>query len=759
MKAESDLPDLQATVVQEMPSSESPEQKQGSYYENSLQHLRNEMLRLDLLIHWQIDQFRRQESDLTSQQYRGLFISEEEINDILNEKTAPNSTKEDTLRQRIQEMNEAISQRVTTSLERGMYLSLVYLTQLFHLSPFEIDCLLVALAPEMDLKYEKLYGYLQNDVTRKRPTVDLCLQLFCPTLDEKANARSFFSASAPLFKYRLLTFPDESNEKKSPLLARTIKLEDRVVDFLLEIQAMEPRIAPFVHLITPREKSGNWIIPGEIRGSLRHLTGLLSGEKKIEPSVLYLRGTGDNSQRQAAEALCREINFLLLKVDLEGLVTAHQPPEFSMLLELILREALLQSCALYISGGDALLESLDKTDHKTRFINTVKEFGGIVFLEGNRDWQGVFRAVPDFRHHFFQLDFFLPCYESRKKLWEFYLKHSQLEEGVDIAVLANMFRLTGGQIRGAVRTAQDMALIKRGNTPLSMADIADACRSISNRKLAALSRKITPRYSWGDIILPVDNLNRLYEISNYVKYRHVVYDQWGFDKKLSLGKGLNALFHGSSGTGKTMAAEIIANDLGLDLYKIDLSTVVSKYIGETEKNLNKIFQEAETSNAILFFDEADALFGKRSEVKDAHDRYANIEVAYLLQKMEEYEGIVILATNLLKNIDEAFVRRVHFSLEFPFPDETQRRKIWESIFPAETPRNDDIDYEFLSKKFKLSGGNIKNIVLTAAFFAAEEQGIIGMKHLVKGLKRELQKMGKLSMQSDFDRYNDITEEK
>lgn len=248
------------------------------------------------------------------------------------------------------------------------------------------------------------------------------------------------------------------------------------------------------------------------------------------------------------------------------------------------------------------------------------------------------------------------------------------------------------------------------------------------------------------------------EIAAYVRHRHLVYGEWGFDRKLSLGKGLNVLFHGTSGTGKTMAAEIIAGDLGLDLYKIDLSTVVSKYIGETEKNLSKIFKEAETGNAIIFFDEADALFGKRSEVKDAHDRYANIEVAYLLQKMEEYDGIVILATNLLKNIDDAFIRRLHFSLEFPFPDEAHRLKIWKSIFPDEAPREGDIDFEFLARKFKVAGGNIKNIVLTAAFFAAENSRKIGMKHMILASKREFQKMGKLSMQSDFGKYYPMTVE-
>jgi SpoVK/Ycf46/Vps4 family AAA+-type ATPase len=244
---------------------------------------------------------------------------------------------------------------------------------------------------------------------------------------------------------------------------------------------------------------------------------------------------------------------------------------------------------------------------------------------------------------------------------------------------------------------------------------------------------------------------------NYVKYQQIVYHDWGFEAKISLGKGLNILFSGVSGTGKTMAAEIIANELDLELYKIDLSCVVSKYIGETEKNLSAIFKEAESANAILFFDEADALFGKRSEVKDAHDRYANIEINYLLQKMEEHEGIVIMASNFPKNIDEAFTRRMHFSLEFPFPNEEDRLNIWEKIFPGQTPKSRDIDYKFLAKCFKISGGNIKNIALNAAFLAADNSGKVHMKNVIYAVKREYQKMGKLYSVKDFGKYASLLE--
>ena len=283
-----------------------------------------------------------------------------------------------------------------------------------------------------------------------------------------------------------------------------------------------------------------------------------------------------------------------------------------------------------------------------------------------------------------------------------------------------------------------------------MADLYAASRLQSNRKLATLARKITPHYSWDDIVLPVDRLRQLQEITNTVKYRARVYDEWGFDRKLALGKGLNVLFAGPSGTGKTMAAEIMAQELGLDLYKIDLSTVVSKYIGETEKNLARIFEEAETSNAILFFDEADALFGKRSEVRDSHDRYANIEISYLLQKMEEYEGVVILATNLRKNMDDAFVRRMHFTVEFPFPDERHRLGIWEKILPAEMPRSTDLDFGFMARRFELTGGNIRNIALASAFLAANDGQVVEMGHLLRATQREYQKMGKVVTEREFE---------
>jgi SpoVK/Ycf46/Vps4 family AAA+-type ATPase len=319
---------------------------------------------------------------------------------------------------------------------------------------------------------------------------------------------------------------------------------------------------------------------------------------------------------------------------------------------------------------------------------------------------------------------------------------------VDVNVLAARFRLTPVQIADAVGMARTLSgqpgdATRDDDAVATQHVLLNAARAQSGHELATLARKVEPLYGWDDIVLPEIALTQLREICQRVALRHHVLDRWGFNRRLSLGKGVNALFAGPSGAGKTMAAEIIANELALDLYQIDLSGVVSKYIGETEKNLNQIFTAAENANAILLFDEADALFGKRSEVSDSHDRYANIEISYLLQKMEEYDGIAILTTNQRQNLDDAFIRRLAFVIHFPFPDSESRKQIWAGIWPPETPLADDVDLALLAERFKLSGGNIKNVALAAAFLAAAYVDVIGMKHLRHAIRQEYQKMGKV----------------
>jgi SpoVK/Ycf46/Vps4 family AAA+-type ATPase len=339
----------------------------------------------------------------------------------------------------------------------------------------------------------------------------------------------------------------------------------------------------------------------------------------------------------------------------------------------------------------------------------------------------------------------MPEFAQRRNCWFQQLALAGINfPSADLDALASRFRLTPAQIAEAVATASNGAgwYGSRFAGQPAVEELFAAASQQSGRDLAALARQIEPVYTWEDLVLPQDALVQLQELCQRVAYRHQVLEEWGFDRKLSLGKGVNALFAGPSGTGKTMAAEVIAQELGLNLYKIDLSGVVSKYIGETEKNLNRIFRAAENANAILFFDEADALFGKRSAVHDSHDRYANIEISYLLQKMEEYEGLSILATNLHRNMDEAFMRRLTMMIVFPLPDENHRQRIWQTVWPPQTPLDETVDLADLAQRFNLTGGNIKNIALTAAYLAAAAGSGVQPEHLLQALRREYQKMGK-----------------
>ena len=382
-----------------------------------------------------------------------------------------------------------------------------------------------------------------------------------------------------------------------------------------------------------------------------------------------------------------------------------------------------------------------------RFIHLLQEISWLTFLCSETPLPSAFLEFE----RVYPVEIKRTVYDEQISLWKLYLGKASVDcDLLEIPQIAARFNLSGGQILRAIQEAEKNAHIRDpDNSRITFNDLVKCCRLQSQPKLMSLAKKIEPKYGWQDLVLPADQMTQLQEMVNQVKQRHKVLDEWGFARKISLGRGINALFSGSSGTGKTMAADVMGRELNLDIYKIDLSSVVSKYIGETEKNLNRLFVEAEHSNSILFFDEADAIFGKRSEVKDAHDRFANIEVAYLLQKMEEYEGITILSTNLKNNLDTAFIRRMQFIVDFPSPDEEQREKIWRQIFPPEAPLAPEVDFTLLAIKFKITGGNIKNIGIRSAYLAAHEDSVISMKHIVQATKRELQKLGIIFSEAEF----------
>ena len=725
------------------------------FFSTSIEHILAELERVDLLIKLHVLQAQRVYQNKA--EFQGLFISEQEVERLLkqpigrpiwvNVEKGSSFAKSRTI---LSQMADAIAKRKEESLKRGVSLRLEELSRRFYLSPLDVDILLICLAPELDCKYERLFSYLQDDITRKKPSVYLVSNLLSSSFENKLASRNHFDPESPLFKLAVLSIFDEPQQQNSPLYSKLLKLDDRLVSYLLGGNRIDSRLRSSTRLIEPDIQFKNLVLPADLVGHILFLS-----TKKYNQNggpIFYFKGPYGVGKQSAAEATCRQLGKRLLRIEGDHLINS-EGLSFEDKLTLVLRESKLQNAAIYWKGFDALL-SEDKRTMLGFLLKALEEHSGLTFLSGEAGWE-----PRDALHQrtFAPIVFSVPAFGERLELWQRSLNgNTAISSDLDMYSLSNKFILSGGQIRDIVATAKNHALKKKSeNANLNMKTLYAACRAHSNQKLSELSKKIKPKFTWTDIVLPQDKLALLNEIINHVKYKQKVYFDWGFEEKMSLGKGLTVLFSGPSGTGKTMAAEIIAGELDLDIYKIDLSLIVSKYIGETEKNLSKIFAEAETSNAILFFDEADALFGKRSEVKDSHDRYANIEIAYLLQKMEEYEGITILASNLRKNLDDAFVRRIKFIIEFPIPDEPHRYQIWQVHLPKRAPIEEDLDFDFLARNFKLTGGNIKNSVLHAAFLSASEESAINMKHIIQGIQREFQKAGKVCVKGDFGRYFEL----
>jgi hypothetical protein len=710
----------------------------------SLGHLEAELARIDVSLRRQARLWQLAGQD-PADAFRGLYVSEKEAEALLARPLASHwgraatlSAAEEEAFRRARRQADLQARALAESARcQGHPVRLVQLASTFNLDHFDLDVLLIALAPALDLRYERLYGYLQDDVTKKRPTVNLALDLLCEPDKERLPWLARFTDDAALVRHELVQLVTEPGSVKPPLLGRVLAPDEAVLAWLLGHYVPHVDLRPGAELSSPQGPgaAAQPMDPAQCEALRPCVT------PGSEAPLVVFSGPDALAQEDAATWLARQRKQPLLRVNLAPIIEGGVPPLRGV--RLALRDARLTAAVLYLTGWEAIRAENEAAAEATAALCA---FPGLAIIAGSAAWQA--QGSPRNRL-VLNLAFPVPSYVQRRELWERFLAApgapgsaaETAEQAIDVTAVAGQFVLASAQIRDAAATARDSA--QQRGASLSRGDLLVAARAHSNPNLANLARKITPRYGWSDIVLPADQVALLREIVATVRGRPVVLEEWGLGRKLVSGQGIPILFAGPPGTGKTMAAEIIAGELGLDLYKIDLSTVVSKYIGETEKNLERIFAEAERSNAILFFDEADALFGKRSEVRDSHDRYANIEISYLLQRMEAYDGVTILATNLRANLDEAFTRRLQFAVDFPFPEEKERLRIWQTLFPADVPAGPDLDFGLLARRFKLAGGSIRNIIVNAAYLAASDGRCVSMELLLHSTRRELQKMGRL----------------
>jgi hypothetical protein len=619
--------------------------------------------------------------------------------------------------------------------------ALEILCGLFQLGPFDRDVLLLCLAPMIDATFERLYAYVHDDAARKGPTLGLAtqllgIQLFADSTAAWQHCCDRFAPDAALRRFRLVDCGPATASRSSAVL----HLDPRIGDYVLGVNHLGEQSAAFLQPVECQ-----WSLGRDQEEIVERLERRLRAWNDREHlPALQFTGALSTGHKAIARQLCARCGIALYSLDPARLPAGVA--ERQVCYRLLEREALLLPCAYYLDCTEIDAASRTETAQTMEFVQQVRAF---VLLAS--------RTALNSERPLITVNLVRSDSATQLAVWKAELAGcladscaDQFNDSIEpfLAGMIQQFHFGPQQIHRVVRTACAEAALRNPESPkLEQGDLWLAARGHAVGAMEGLAEKIEARRSLEDLVLPREQLQQVQEIASQVALRGRVYEQWGFGAKLDRGKGIAALFAGPSGTGKTMAAEVLAHHLQLDLYRVDLSSVISKYIGETEKNLRRVFDAAEESGAILFFDEADALFGKRSEVRDSHDRYANIEINYLLQRMEDYHGLAILATNRKSLLDQAFLRRLRFLVDFPFPSAADRTRIWRRAFPPQAQAG-ALDFEFLGR-LEVSGGNISNIALNAAFLAAGEGVSIHMVHVLTAARREYAKIDKLAMEGEF----------
>ena len=572
----------------------------------------------------------------------------------------------------------------------------------FNLSAFERDVLLLCAGVELDPEF--------TDICSRDPEHQHLLQpTFHAALANLSDAHwAAITPASPLRFWRLL----EVDRRNQTLASSPLHLDERILHYLVGADYLDERLANFFQPVRAPKS-----MPPSYRKHAERIASLWADDSGETP-IIHLTGDWQSGRPLLAAASCAALGLKLYSLNAADIPT--NSVERETLLRLWQRESLLLRSALLLVTDDVDTEAMRIAR------NFARRVGGLLFISGEVTLRSESVATVEIN---------LPEDSEQRTIWEESLGPLAARLNGQLDEVISQFRFDPERIRSVSRAVREKASAGEVERVLWR-----ECRVESRAPLKDLAECIEPKARWDDLILPSEHMQTLGEIAAQVRQRMTVYQSWGFALRNDRGLGITALFAGPSGTGKTLAAEVLANDLQLDLHRIDLSQVVSKYIGDTEKNLRAVFNAAEQTGAVLLFDEADALFGKRSEVRDSHDRYANIEVSYLLQRMEAYRGLAILTTNKRGSLDNAFLRRLRFLINFPFPDTAQRAKIWSRIFPDETPTR-DLDILKLAR-LSVAGGNIRNIALNAAFLAADLGEPVQMSHLLRTARTECNKIEK-----------------
>jgi len=588
--------------------------------------------------------------------------------------------------------------------------TLMIISQVFGLSAFEEFVLMLCAGYELDGNLNHaLESFSHNGYSK--PCFGLALALF------KDSHWSGVTPIAPLRYWRLLEIDGGAN-----LLNSRLRIDERILHYLCGISYLDSRLQGLLKI----EQPDSMLAPSLAPYVHRVVDAWNLPVASKEQAVIQLCGSCFSDVNSIAVSACQTMNLLLYYLNIEDI--PDDSLESNALARLWQREAILDQTALLIKTSD------EKIDKLIKFINSIST----PCIVSTRKPLELTQKLS------LRIDVPPLTAAEQKNLWIDNLGDNvkYINGGLDSIV--SQFNLTAQKISNISQQLE--VTTEAHNTELSE-KLWQSCRLQSRKKLDTRAQRITGAISWEQLILPDMQKQILRDIVSHARQRFQVYESWGFSNQSSVGQGISALFYGPSGTGKTMAASVVAHELQLDLYRIDLSQVVNKYIGETEKNLARVFDAAEDSGAILLFDEADSLFAKRTEVKNSHDRNANMETSYLLQRMESYSGIAILTTNLKKEMDTAFMRRIRFAVQFPFPDSTTREQIWQRVFPRQTPL-ENIDVAKLAS-LDVAGGNIRNIALNAAFLAADNNESVKMCHMKKAARREFGKLEKSIKESDL----------